>query len=220
MASDSTTRWPLLEERAPFATASRSRRTRKPPRSAWLLTGLAFLCGGLVSAAAFSVGWRHQAQRDTVAQTALAAATARTHRLEQSIGALRASLGRARGTAARANAAAAAAATAEKALVQTGATVAAEATVSSGDGNAIAAGAGSLITAAARITSELKTLNTYLTTTPAGQLDPGYVASQTAYLSRQLARLQADAGTLGSTVTSFESTLRKLSHDASGLRAH
>ena len=184
MASDSTTRWPLLEERAPFATASRSRRTRKPPRSAWLLTGLAFLCGGLVSAAAFSVGWRHQAQRDTAAQTALAAATARTHRLEQSIGALRASLGRARGTAARANAAAAAAATAEKALVQTGATVAEEATVSSGDGNAIAAGAGSLITAAARITSELKTLNTYLTTTPAGQLDPGYVASQTAYLSQ------------------------------------
>ena len=220
MATDSTTRWPLPEERAPFATAARSRRTRKPPRSPWLLTGLAFLCGGLVSAAAFSIGWRHQAQRDTAAQTALAAATARAQRLEQSASALRASLGRARGTAAHANTAAATAAAAEKALAQTGANVTEEATASSGDGNAIAAGAGSLDTAATRIGSELKTLNTYLTATPAGQLDPGYVASQTAYLSRQLARLQGDARTLGSTVTSFEATLRKLSHDASGLTAH
>src|SRR5438105_9735828 len=108
MTSD-TTRWPLLEERAPFATAGDGSRARRLPRSAWLLTGLAFLCGALVSAAGFSIGWRHQAQHDTATQAALAAATARTHRLEQKIGALRTSLGGARSAAARADASAKAA---------------------------------------------------------------------------------------------------------------
>jgi prefoldin subunit 5 len=211
MASDSTTRWPLLEERAPFATATRSHRSRKPPRSAWLLTGLAFLCGGLVSAAAFSIGWRHQAQRDSAAQTALAAAHARAQRLEQTIGVLQASLS-------RANAAATAAKASQQALVKNAATVAQEATVSGSDGAAMSSGAGSLTIAAGRIASELKTLDTYLTTTPTGQLDPGYIASQSAYLTRQLTRLQEDAGSLGNSVASFEAALRKLSRDASGLK--
>ena len=210
--------WPLLDERAPFATATRSRRGRKQPRPVWLLTGLAFLCGGLVSAAAFSVGWRHQAQRDTAAQTALAAANVRAQRLEQRLTALRASLGRARGAAARDRASATAAAASEQALVRAAGSVAEEATVASGNGVAVSAGAGSLATASARIVSELKTLDTYLTTTPAGQLDPGYVASQTAYLSRQLTRLQGDAGALGTSVTSLESTLRRLGRDANGLK--
>ena len=217
MTSDST-RWPLLEERAQFATASRDRRSRKLPRSVWLLTGLAFLCGGLVSAAGFSIGWRHQAQRDSAAQTALAVAAARTHRLEQKVGALSTSLGRARGGARSADAAATAATSFEQALARAATRVSEEASVSGGNGAAISAGAGSLSTGAARIANELKTLDTYLTTTPTGQLDPGYVASQTAYLARQLTRLQGDAGTLGTSVTALETTLRKLSRDANGLK--
>src|SRR5205814_3408300 len=118
MSSD-TTRWPLLDERAPFATATPRIRRRRLPRSAWLLTGLAFVCGGLVSAAAFSIGWRHQAQRDTAARTALAAATARTRGLEERVTALRASLG-------RQQAAATTATTAEHAVVVAAAKVAAE----------------------------------------------------------------------------------------------
>lgn len=206
MTSDST-RWPLLEERAPFATASRDRRSRKLPRAVWLLTGLAFLCGGLVSAAGFST-----------AQTALAVAAARTHRLEQKVGALSTSLGRARGAARSADAAATAATSFEQALARAATRVSEEASVSGGNGAAISAGAGSLSTGAARIANELKTLDTYLTTTPTGQLDPGYVASQTAYLARQLTRLQGDAGTLGTSVTALETTLRKLSRDANGLK--
>jgi len=205
--------WPLLEERAPFATASHSRRGRRTPRSAWALTALAFLCGGLVSAAAFSIGWRHQAQRDTAARTALAAATARTHRLEGRITTLQASLGSARAAAASATAA-------EKALARAGTQVGADATASSGDGVSISSGAGAVIGAAGRIASELKTLDTYLTTTPTAQLDPGYIASQAAYLDRQLTRLQGDAGSLGSSVASFEAGLRTLSRDARALRAH
>jgi prefoldin subunit 5 len=219
MTSDSTTRWPLLEERAPFATAGGGRRSRKLPRSAWLLTGLAFLCGALVSAAAFSIGWRHQAQRDTAARAALAAATARTHRLEQKISALRTSLGEARSATARAEAAAKAATASEQALVHAGAKVSEEATVANGNGVAISSGAGTLTAAADRIASELKTLDTYLTTTPTGQLDPGYIATQTSYLGQQLTRLQGDARTLGNSVTSFEATLRALSRAARALKS-
>ena len=219
MTSDST-RWPLLDERAPFATQSRSERRHRPPRSAWLLTGLAFLCGGLVSAAAFSIGWRHQAQRDTAAQSALAAASTRAHRLEQRIGALQTSLDQAQAAAARDHASATAAAAAEQSLARSGAKVGDESTALSGTAASISAGAGSLTAAATRIGSELKTLDTYLTTTPAGQLDPGYIASQTAYLAQQLTRLQGDAGALGNSVTSFETALRKLGRDAKALKSH
>ncbi len=217
MTSESKT-WPLLDERAPFAKASHSRPRRKAPRSVWLLTGLAFLCGGLVSAAAFSIGWRHQAQRNTAAQSALTAARARTHEREQRIGTLQISLGEARGAAASAHAAAAAAATSEKTLARAGANVAEEADVSDGNGAAISSSAGALGAAATRIAGELKTLDTYLTTTPTSQLDPGYVASQTAYLAQRLSRLQEGAGTLGSSTRSFEATLRKLSRDARALK--
>jgi prefoldin subunit 5 len=218
VTSDST-HWPLLEERGPFATAGQGRRGRRVPRSVWLLTGLAFLCGGLVSAAGFSIGWRHQAQRDTAAQSALAAANTRAQKLERKIGTLRTSLGEARGAAASAHAAAAATAASEKALARAGANVAEEADVSSGNGAAISSSAGALTAAATRIAGELKTLDTYLTTTPASQLDPGYVASQAAYLAQQLSRLQGDAGTLGNSVGSFEATLRKLSRDARALKS-
>jgi hypothetical protein len=204
--------WPLLNERAPYVTASQERRGRKLPRSAWLLTALAFICGGLVSAAVFSIGWRHQAQRDSAARTALAASTARTHRLENRIAGLRASLGHARGVAAAATAS-------EKALARAGTRAGADARSTSGDAASISSRAGSLTAAAARIASELKTLDTYLTTTPTGQLDPGYIASQTAYLDRQLSRLQGDGGTLGESLASFEADLRKLSRDAQVLES-
>jgi prefoldin subunit 5 len=213
MSSDSTTevRWPVLKERVPLVQAPPRPSRRKLSRSAWLLTGLAFVCGGLVSAAAFSIGWRHQAQRDSAAQSALAAATARTHRLERRIGALQTSLAGARSAAARANAS-------EKALAQTGAKVSDGATTAIGNAASISTRAGSLTGAATRIGSELKTLDTYLTTTPTGQLDGGYIASQTTYLAQQLSRLQGNAGSLGSSVASFETALRRLSHDAAGLK--
>jgi len=205
--------WPLPTERAPFAPTSHVRRDRRRPRSAWLLTALAFLCGGLVSAAAFSIGWRHQAQRDTAARTALAAATARTHRLEQRVTVLQASLTAARG-------AAASAAATERALARAGAQVGADATASGGSAVSVSSGAGSLTAAASRVVSELKTLDSYLTTTPTMQLDPGYIASQTAYLARQLTRLQADGSTLGHSAASLEADIQRLSRDAQVLKSH
>ncbi len=210
MSSD-TTRWPLLQERAPFAAASRSR-PRRRPRPVWLLTALAFLCGGLVSAAAFSIGWKHQAQRDTAARSALAAATARTHRLDEKVSALQTSLAAARSATARATAA-------EQALTLAAGKVGDDAKAAGGGGPAVSAGAATITGAAARIASELKTLNSYLATTPTGQLDPGYISSQTAYLAQQLTRLEGDAGSLGAPVASLEAALRKLGRDATALKA-
>ena len=94
-----------------------------------------------------------------------------------------------------------------------------EADVASRNGTAISSGAAALTAEASRLAGELKTLDTYLTTTPADQLDPGYIASQTAYLSQRLTRLQNDAGGLGNSVASFEATLRKLSRDAAALKS-
>jgi len=210
MASESTTRWPLLEERAPFVTPTNRVRGPRLQRSTWLLIGLAFLCGGLVSAAGFSIGWRHQAQRNTAAEAALSAATTRTHTLEQQVRVLQASLARQRQTAA-------AAAASERSLRGAARRVHDEASASSMSADSVSSGARTVAGSAARVASELKTLNTYLTSTPAGQLDPGYIASQTTYLARQLARLQADGLGLDGSVASFEAATRRLTRSAAGL---
>jgi cytoskeletal protein RodZ len=215
MSSDSTTevRWPILKERAPFVQTTPSpERRRRLPRSAWLLTGLAFLCGGLVSAAIFSIGWRHQAQRDTAARSALAAATAHVHALEQRMSALRTSLATARSSAAQA-------ATAQRALARAGTKVGTAAAASSRSAASVTSGAAAVDASAARIASELKTLDAYLTTTPTGQLDAGYIATQTSYLSQQLTRLQTNAGDVGDSVTSLRATLRRLAREARALQA-
>jgi hypothetical protein len=180
---------------------------RKSPRPVWLLTGLAFICGGLISAAGFSIGWRNQSQRNTATETALASATARKHALERRVALLQASLAGSRTKAATA-------AASEKRIAGTAAKVGAEATASGGAASSVSSGAGTLTASAARLASELKTLETYLTTTPAGQLDPGYIASQTAYLTRQLTRLQAAGGDLGRAVAGFQAAVKRLAQSA------
>src|SRR4029077_7493494 len=173
MASESTTRWPLLNERLPIAPTTTRAGGRRPPRSVWLLTGLAFLCGGLVSAAGFSIGWRHQAQRNTDAETALATATARTHGLQRRVAALEATLTSARRAETRQHQVAVVAAASERAVTGAAAKVGADATASNSAAASVSSGAGVLTATADRIASELKTLETYLTTTPTGSLDPG-----------------------------------------------
>ena len=219
MASESTTRWPLLNERLPTAPTTTRAGGRRPPRSVWLLTGLAFLCGGLVSAAGFSIGWRHQAQRNTDAETALATATARTHGLQRQVAALEATLTSARRAETRQHQVAVVAAASERAVTGAAAKVSADATASNSAAASVSSGAGVLTATADRIASELKTLETYLTTTPTGSLDPGYIASQTGYLTRQLGKLQTAGGSLGASIGSFDAALRKLMRSAGALTA-
>jgi hypothetical protein len=183
----------------------------------WLLTGLAFLCGGLVSAAGFSIGWRHQAQRNTDAESALATATARTHALERHVVALQGTLASARQAEARQHQAATAATASQQAVVSAAAKVGGDATATGNAGTSVSSGAGALTVTADRVANELKTLETYLTTTPTGQLDPGYIASQTGYLVRQLGKLQTAGGSLGASIGSFDAALRRLTRSAGAL---
>jgi len=212
MASDSTTqaRWPMLDERLPFTAATASRPRRRLPRSAWLLTGLAFLCGGLVSAAAFSIGWRHQAQRDTAARAALAAATAHVNRLSTS-------LATARETAAQDRQAAAQAAAQARATTHAATSLASEASAAGRAADGVSSSASSIGASATRVSRELQTLLTYLTTTPSSQIDSGYIASQATYLTRQLTALQNSGAGVGSAVTRLKTTLRKLTRAATAL---
>jgi seryl-tRNA synthetase len=212
MSSDSTTeaRWPLLNERAPFVAAPERSTRRKLPRSAWLLTALAFFCGGLVSAAAFSIGWRHQAQRDTAARAALATATAHVNRLS-------ASLATSRETAAQERQAAAQAAAQAQATTRAAASLGAKASAAGREANTVSADAGDIGATSSRVSRELQTLLTYLTTTPSSQIDAGYIASQATYLSRQLTALQDSGARVGKAVTTLEATLRKLARSAAAL---
>jgi hypothetical protein len=215
MASDSTG-WPLFEERRPLARAKR-RAQRRGSRSPWVLATLAFVCGGLISAAVFTIGWRHQAQRNTAAETALAAATAHVHALEIRRRALEGSLASARRAERRDRQAAAAARASAAAVVRSANALAGEASTARGSADPVTSDAGALRSSASRIASELKTLTAYLTTTPPRQLDPGYIASQTAYLAQQLSELESKSGNLGDAVSSFQAALRKLSADLAAL---
>lgn len=215
VSSDSTTeaRWPVLKERAaPFVAATpRPVRRRKLQRSLWLFTGLAFICGGLVSAAVFSIGWRHQAQRDTAARSALAAATARAHRLSTNLAVARENATRARLAAARA-------AASEQAAARAAAALAAEAATAKHGADAVSGDAGAVGATTVRVSRELQTLLTYLTSTPSDQIDSGYIASQASYLTRQLTALESAGGSVGKSVTTLDAALRRLTRDAAALK--
>jgi hypothetical protein len=205
-----TSDWPLGESIRVPAPSVPGRRSRGLPRVAWVLAAAAFACGALLSAAGFSIGWRHQAQRGSSAEAALAVATAHNH-------ALTASLASARGATARTRAKLAAA-RADKAALKRDASSLATGLVSAGhDADSVSVGASTIGADLDRLAGELKTLTTYLTTTPSSQLDPGYVASQTAYLSKQLDRLQAERGDLGAAVASLDAAAKKLADRASAL---
>ena len=178
----------------------------------WLLTTLAFICGALVSAAVFTIGWRHQVQRNTAAVSALAAETARNHTLTDSLATARATATHDRQIAAEARASA-------QRLATAGASVATQAAALTGNANSVSNDAGAMATAAGKIASELKTLTSYLTTTPPNQLDAGYIDSQTAYLAQQVRALQTQGGTMGAAAANFDAAVRKLGRLAAALSA-
>lgn len=209
MSADGTG-WPLLAERPRSEPPARRVSPRARGRPAWALVLLAFVCGAVVSGAAFSIGWRHLAQSGTDAQNRLAAATARERRLDASLVAARRRESRLQGRLAAATRSALQLATAAEA-------VAAQASSSERAAGPVSDGAGAIAATAARVSSELKTLSDYLTTTPAGQVDGGYVATQIAYLTRQLGSLQASGGDLGSAAASFRSAVQKLAAQAAAL---
>jgi hypothetical protein len=188
-----------------------ARRTRRWP--GWVLPTLAFVCGALVSAAVFTIGWRHQTQQNAAVQSALAAATARNHKLTASLTAARAAVAHDQRVAAHAR-------RSLQAARSSGATVAAQAGAAQTGATVVSSSATTMASAAGKIATELRTLMTYLTTTPPQQLDAGYIDSQAAYLARQVASLQSEGGTTTSAAANFETAIRKLGRLASALAAH
>lgn len=177
--------WPLAESHRRSVAAPRKR----TPRVMWVLVASAFLCGGLLSAAGFSIGWRHEAQRGSSAESALVSATARTHTLSAQLVSTRAAL-----AAAREHSASLAASRRElsRAEAKLGKTLAAARRAQAG----IAAAAGPLGGDLDRVTSELHALNAYVSSTPSSQLDAGYVQAQVAYLMKTVDRLRTAVGAL------------------------
>jgi hypothetical protein len=213
MAHDSTG-WPVLEERGtPLGRVRHAAaKPRRRSRPAWLLALLAFACGALVSAAVFTIGWRHQVQSNSAAQSALAAETARNHSLTASLAAARAADTRDRRIAAQARASA-------RTLAKAGVAVAAQANASSTASHSLSSEAGTMSASVAKVANELKTLTTYLTTTPSSQLDSGYIQSQADYLARQLTALQTQGSALGGAAASFDAAIQKLGRLAAALTA-
>jgi septal ring factor EnvC (AmiA/AmiB activator) len=157
----------------------------------WAVVLAAFVCGAAVSAAAFSIGWKHQAQKGTSAESALVAATASVHSLRTQLAAERSDLasarehtlavGRSRATLRTSLAKLhTQLASAQHALAATSA----QAAPLSGD--------------LARLTNELHALTSYVTSTPSSQLDGGYLHAQIAYVSKTAAGLSSALAALTS----------------------
>jgi len=213
-----TSDWPLGEGvRVPAVRLQPVQARRSLPRVTWALAAAAFVTGVLVSAAAFSVGWRHQAQHGSSTAAALAAATARSHTLAGSLAASRSALAHSRARLAAAEQAKTAAIAASRALSQEASGLATTLAGTGRSADSVAAGAGSLGATVDRVAGELKTLTTYLTTTPTGQLDPGYIATQSSYLAKQLDELKAARGDLTAVIAGFEAQTRRLADRAATL---
>ena len=167
--------WPLAEQSRRHAAVQQQR--PRTPRVMWAVVAAAFVCGAALSAAAFSIGWKHQAQKGTSAESRLVAATATVHTLRTQLSSTRSAL-----TAAHAHGAQLDAsrrglqtsltrvrtqlASARRALASTSAAAA----PLSGDLD--------------RLKNELRALTAYVTQTPSSQLDAGYLQAQLAYLGK------------------------------------
>ena len=214
MASHSTDTWPRADRvdehtHVMRRAAQPARRTRSR-WSVWVLTTLAFVCGALVSAAVFTIGWRHQTQQNAAAASALADATARIHTLSASLTTARTRVAQERQIATQAQAAL-------QSARASSATIAAQASAAQAGATSVSGNASSMASTAGKIANELRTLTTYLTTTPAQQLDAGYIASQAAYLLRQIDTLESAGGVTTTAAASFDAAIRKLAQLASAL---
>jgi hypothetical protein len=177
--------WPLAEPQRRHVAAPR----RRASRVTWVLVVSAFLCGGLLSAAGFSIGWRNEAQRGTSAESALRAATARTHALGVQLASARTALAAShdRSTSLAAS---------RQALTRTNASLRGELAAAKHAQAGVATAAAPLAGDLDRITSELHALTGYLSSTPASQIDAGYVQAQVAYLTKTVDGFRADVGAL------------------------
>jgi chromosome segregation ATPase len=182
--------WPLADSHRRHVAAPLQKR-RRTPRFVWVLTVAAFLCGGLLSAAGFAIGWKHEAQRGTSAESALVAATASVHTLRTQLAAERTELAAERVRATGLGAA-------RHSAQRKAAKLQAKAAALQQKLASVGAAAGRLSGDLDRLTNELRALTSYVTTTPSGQLDAGYVQAQLSYLGKTVDGFRAAVAALTS----------------------
>ena len=212
--------WPISETRGFRAVAEprRPARTRQPfPRIGWVLAIAAFLCGAMLSAAAVSVGWKNEAQRGSDVQAALDRATAQSHELAGSLADAHASTASAQAAARRARTQSLAAKASAAALLQRAQGVATALNSASTGANAVTSGSSAVSSDLAKLTSELRALTSYIDNTPASQLDSGYVATQTAYITKTISRIGAEQSDLGSAVDAYMQSVQQAASRAAAL---
>lgn len=174
--------WPLAEHSRRHVALSQPR--RRTPRVMWMVVAAAFLCGAAVSAAAFSIGWKSQAQKGTSAESALVAATATVH-------SLRAQLATERSDLVAANSLSRHLRTSQQALRRSLSTLRTQLATARQSLAATSSAAAPLSGELDKLTNELRALTSYVTQTPSGQLDAGYLQTQVAYLSKTANGLSA-----------------------------
>ena len=211
--------WPLSDTRGFRAVAEPRRpRQRQPfPRIGWVLAVAAFLCGAMLSAAAVSVGWKHEAQRGSNVQAALDAANAQANRLTGSLADAHAATASAKIAARRARTQSLAAKASATALLQRVQGVATALSSASTGASAVTSGSSAVSSDLGKLTSELRALTSYIDNTPASQLDSGYVASQTAYITKTISRIGSEQSSLGSAVDAYMQSVQQAASRAAAL---
>jgi len=167
--------WPLAD--SPHRPVAVPKQRRPTPRFVWALVAAAFLCGGLLSAAGFSIGWRHQAQRGTSAESALVAATATAHSLHAQLVTARAEIATLRARSSKLTAS-------RHALTRSVTALRTQLAAAQQSLAALTSAAAPLTGDLNRLTNELHALSSYVGSTPVGQIDAGYVQAQLVYLTK------------------------------------
>ena len=212
--------WPISDTRRIPVAPSYGPPRQKLPRVAWVLVVAAFLCGAMVSGAIFATSWKHEAQRGSSAQSALLAATARSQALAAAAAAAQTKAASAKAAARRSHAAAATAYAGATALRRQAGALASELGSTADGAGTVIGGASALGSDLAKLTSELHALTTYLTTTPPAQIDGGYVATQTAYLTKSIGRLDGDQNNLASAAAAYATAAKAAAAHAASLSGH
>ena len=190
----------------PFVTAIPCPTGERRGAPLWLLVVASFLAGAALAAAAFVASWRHEASRgsDAIAQLSHVRATLRGVQADRSglaekLGTASLALRRAKTQSATLAHKEAAAkkqlAAANRAL----ASLAVNARSARASGDALAANASTLA-------DDVKALSAYLS--QGGQLDPGYVQTQLAYLEKLAGRLRDGGPALSQQLAALERAAR------------
>jgi len=167
--------WPLAEQSRRHAAVPQRR--HRTPRVMWAVVAAAFVCGAALSAAAFSIGWKHQAQKGASAESQLVTATATVHTLRTQLSTTRSALAAAHARGAQLDAS-------RRALQASLAKLHAQLASARRAVAATSAAAAPLSGDLDRLQNELRALTSYVTQTPSSQLDAGYLQAQLAYLGK------------------------------------